>query len=257
MQIYAAMVDRLDRNIGRILAKLREIGQEDNTLVLFMSDNGGCAEEVQAGWTGRHIPKLARDGRPVRVGNNPEVMPGAEDTYQSYGLPWANASNTPFRLYKHWVHEGGISTPLIARWPARFRAAVELVHEPTHFIDIMTTCVDAGAAVYPANAGGQSIIPMQGRSLLPLIMGKEKRFDRQLFWEHEGNRAMRHGTWKLVRKYPGEWELYDMNEDRTELHNLGESNQKLLGEMASAWEKWAGAAGVLPWEKVSKELVNR
>jgi arylsulfatase A-like enzyme len=257
MQIYAAMVDRLDQNIGRIFTKLRETGQEDNTLVLFMSDNGGCAEEIRSGWTGLHIPKMTRDGRPVRVGNNPAVMPGTEDTYESYGLPWANASNTPFRLYKHWVHEGGISTPLIARWPARLAASKNLIAEPTHFIDIMATCVDAGAAAYPTRAGGQTIIPMQGRSLLPLMTGKEKRFGRQLFWEHEGNRAMRHESWKLVRKYPGDWELYDMNGDRTELHDLGPSHKKLLGEMASTWQKWADAAGVLPWEEVSKKLVNR
>ncbi|HEY3835326.1 MAG TPA: arylsulfatase, partial [Bryobacteraceae bacterium] len=169
MQVYAAMVDRLDYNIGRILAKLRETGQEDNTIVLFMSDNGGCAEEVGPRWKGLHIPTSTRDGRPVRVGNNPEVLPGTEDTYQSYGLPWANASNTPFRLYKHWVHEGGISTPLIVRLPAGFGAKSGTVNEPTHFVDLMATCVDAGGATYPAQEGAQSVFPMQGHSLLPLI----------------------------------------------------------------------------------------
>jgi len=257
MQIYAAMVDRLDWNIGRILAKLRETGQEDNTMVLFMSDNGGCAEEVGPRWKGLHIPQLTRDGRRVRVGNNPEVMPGAEDTYQSYGLPWANASNTPFRLYKHWVHEGGIATPLIVRWPAGFKANQAAIDEPSHFVDLMATCVDVGSAVYPAQTGDEAIFPMQGRSLLPLISGREKRFERQIFWEHEGNRAMRRGRWKLVRKYPGEWELYDMESDRTELHNIAQAKSKLVGDMVADWESWATENNVLPWEQVSKELVGR
>ena len=253
MQVNAAMVERLDWNIGRILTKLRETGQEENTLVMFMSDNGGCAEELGRGAKGLHIPTTTRDGRAVRVGNVPGVMPGDEDTYQSYGLPWANASNTPFRMFKHWVHEGGIATPLIARWPAGFKASTKLIEEPSHFVDLMATCVDAGKATYPQG----DVFPMEGRSLLPVITGRESRLERQLYWEHEGNRALRRGQWKMVRKFPGEWELYDMTEDRTELRDLAGSQPKLVREMAADWEKWAAADGVLPWERVSKEQVNR
>jgi arylsulfatase len=257
MAVYAAQIDRLDQNIGRILAKLQAIGEEENTMVLFMSDNGGCAEEAAPNWKGIHIPRVTHDGRPVRVGNLDTIMPGAEDTYQSYGVPWANVSNTPMRLYKHWVHEGGISTPLIVRWPERFEQARTSIDEPTHFIDLMATFVDAGEAQYPERADGERIIPMQGRSLLPLISGTERHYDRSIFWEHEGNRAMRHGPWKLVRKFPGEWELYNMDDDRTELRNLAADRAPLLQEMASEWELWAKQAGVLPWDEVRKKLVPR
>ncbi len=257
MAVYAAMVDCLDRNIGRMLDQLKMSGQEENTLVLFMADNGGCAEEVRPNWKGLHIPARTRDGRPVRVGNLPSVVPGAEDTYQSYGLPWANASNTPFRLYKHWVHEGGISTPLIARWPKRFRPSKTFLSQPAHFIDVMSTCVDAAQAHYPTQAGGSSIIPMQGKSLLPTITGKPHVSERDIFWEHEGNRAMRRGPWKLVRKYPGPWELYNMDDDRTELHDRAHDRGALLKEMAAEWEAWAKRSNVLPWEDVVHRLKSR
>lgn len=256
MAVYAAQAHRLDLNVGRLLDKLKETGQEENTLVLYMADNGGCAEEIRPAWKGLHIPSQTRDGRPIRVGNVPSVMPGAEDTYQSYGVPWANSSNTPFRLYKHWVHEGGISTPLIARWPKRFRPSKSFRNDPAHFVDIMATCVDAGQAKYPAQADGQSIIPMQGKSLLPVLEGKGSA-QHDIFWEHEGNRAMRRGSWKLVRKYPGDWELYNMDNDRTELHNMAQAQPGVVKDMAAQWEKWAKEAYVLPWEEVSHKLVNR
>lgn len=249
MAVYAAMVEQLDRNIGRLLARLRENAQEDNTLVLFMSDNGGCAEEIGPRWKGLHIPAVTRDGRPVRVGNNPAVMPGPEDTYQSYGVPWANASNTPFRLYKHWVHEGGIATPLIVRWPARFHASQRFIDTPTHFIDVMATCVDAAGAAYPSG----DVIPLEGQSLLPAIAGRTPA-ERSLFWEHEGNCAVRRGQWKLVRKFPGDWELYDLKKDRTELRDLAASRPQLVRELSAAWDRWAARCGVRPWAEVSRQL---
>jgi arylsulfatase len=257
MEVYAAMVDRLDRNVGRILTKLQETGRADNTLVLFMSDNGGCAEEVRPAWKGLHIPARTRDGRAVRVGNIPAVMPGAEDTYQSYGAPWANASNTPFRLYKHWVHEGGIASPFIVRWPERIKPRRDWIGEPAHFVDIMATCADVGRAAYPPDGGAADVIPLQGRSLLPLAAGEASRIQRSIFWEHEGNRVIRNGVWKLVRRFPGEWELYNMDEDRTELHNLAQDHPGRVKDMAAEWQKWADGAGVLPWEQVSRELKPR
>ncbi len=257
MEVYAAMVHRMDQNVGRILDKLKETGRERNTLVLFMSDNGACAEEATPGWRGLHIPKTTRDGRPVRVGNVPSVMPGAEDTFQSYGIPWANASNTPFRLYKHWVHEGGISSPLLMRWPEKIAPRRTWVGGPGHFIDAMATCVDVSGAKYPPDSGGEGVIPIEGRSLLPLATHSAGQAERSLFWEHEGNKAMRRGPWKLVRKFPGEWELYNMEEDRTELKDLAGNFPARTKEMVAAWQAWADRAGVLPWEQVSKQQHSR
>lgn len=253
MEVYAAMIDRMDRNVGRILTKLKETGRDRNTMVLFMSDNGGCAEELGPRASGLHVPKTTRDGTPVRVGNIPGVMPGAEDTYQSYGVPWANCSNTPFRMYKHWVHEGGISSPLIVRWPERIKPPRRWIADPSHFIDIMATCVDVAGAQYPRDTGPNGVIPLQGRSLLPLVTGNARQADRNIFWEHEGNRAMRRGPWKLVRKFPGEWELYNMDDDRTELKDVAHAHPERVTEMASTWQKWADQAGVLPWEEVLKQ----
>lgn len=255
MAVYAAQVDRMDQGIGRILAKLRETGAEKNTLVMFLADNGGCAEEINPKWKGRHIPSHTRDGRPVRVGNTPGVMPGPEDTYQSYGIPWANASNTPFRLYKHWVHEGGIATPLIASWPGVIPANNAITHQPGHIIDVMATCVEAGRARYPSEFRGEKIIPLEGRSLMPVFEGGRRPGHSEMFWEHEGNRAVRQGKWKLVSRHPEGWELYDLEADRTELNNLADKYPEKAAELAALYEKWAARAGVVPWAEVQKAKI--
>jgi arylsulfatase A-like enzyme len=252
MAVYAAQVERLDRNVGRILAKLREAGVEDDTLVMFLSDNGACAEELTSSWKYRFTPEKTRDGRPVRLGNDPNVMPGPEDTYQSYGLPWANASNTPFRLYKHWIHEGGISTPLIARWPSRMKRTGTLTNQTGHIIDLMATCIDAGGAKYPSKYNGNDIRPLEGRSLAPVFEGKQREPHPAICWEHEGNRAIREGKWKLVSRYPREWELHDMEEDRTEMNDLAASDPKRVKAMAERWQRWADRCNVLPWEEVRR-----
>lgn len=257
MAVYAAMVDRLDQNIGKILEALKSSGHEENTLILFMSDNGGCAEEAGPRWKGPHISKHTRSGAPVRVGNIPTVTPGAEDTFQSYGLPWANASNTPFRLYKHWVHEGGIATPLLMRWPNAIPSTKKAIAEPAHFIDVMATCCDVAKAKFPAQMNGKQTRPPQGLSLAPLAMQKGTRLDRTLYWEHEGNRAARQGDWKLVSKFPGKFELYDMVADRTELHDRSQDQPKITGKLAASWERWAKDSGVLPWDEVERQLVSR
>jgi arylsulfatase len=222
-----------------------------------MSDNGGCAEELGPKAGGLHIPKHTRNGSPVKIGNLPANMPGHEDTYQSYGLPWANASNTPFRLYKHWVHEGGISTPLIMRWPNQIKASRQTISEPCHFVDMMATFVGISRATYPSEANGRAVRPMQGRNLVPLVHGKVKSFNRTLYWEHEGNQAARRGRWKLVRKFPGQYELYDIEADRTELHDRAGDQPKILAELKASWNAWAKDSGVLPWEEVQKGLHER
>jgi arylsulfatase len=178
-------------------------------------------------------------------------MPGAEDTYQSYGIPWANASNTPFRLYKHWVHEGGISTPLIAYWPGKARAGA-ISHEPGQLIDIMTTCIDISGAKYPSERRGQSVLPMEGTSLRPAFTGAKLTRRDAIYWEHEGNRAIRDGRWKLVSRFPDTWELFDLESDRTETTSLAGKHPDRVERMAARYDQWARRAHVEPWDKVQK-----
>lgn len=223
MSVYAAQIDRLDQNIGRVLNKLRETGQEENTLIMFLSDNGGCAEEKIRG----------------------ETLAGAigtADSFTSYGKPWANSSNTPFRLYKHWVHEGGIAAPFIAYWPAQIRKGNTFHHSPAHVIDLMATCIDVAGAQYPAGK-----IPLEGKSFAPAFTGKKRDLHDAIFWEHEGNRAVRQGKWKLVSKHPSGWELYDLEADRTELHDLAASQPDRVKSMTSLYDAWAKKCGVQPW----------
>lgn len=264
MEVYAAMIDSMDQGIGRIIAQLKKDGRFDNTLIFFLQDNGGCAEQM-----GRNPnpsaspaplqpfgaddlqpkvwpPMQTRDGRWVRTG--PEVMPGPPDTYVAYGRGWANVSNTPFREYKHWVHEGGISTPLIVHWPAGIapdrRGMLE--RQPGHLIDLMATCVDVAGASYPKEIAGKTIKPMQGVSLVPALNGRSLSRRAPIFWEHEGNRAVRDGKWKLVAKEHQPWELYDMELDRSELNDLAKANPTKVKELSAHWDTWAARSDVLP-----------
>jgi arylsulfatase len=249
MAVYAAQIDRMDQGIGRIMAKLRESGIEQNTLMIFISDNGGCAELLREdGQRGREW-KVTRDGQPMRFGNIAGLMPGDQATYMSYDLPWANASNTPFRLYKHWVHEGGIATPMIAYWPEAIRQP-SINHAPTHIIDLMATFLDVAQVDYPAEYDGRDIQPLEGESLLPALRGEPWQRERPIVWEHEGNRAVRDGRWKLVNKYPGDWELYDMVTDRTELNDLASANEPQAEKMIRIYAEWAERCGVIPWEQL-------
>jgi len=269
MEVYAAMVDSMDQGIGRIVKSLEEKGQLEDTLIFFLQDNGGCAEEYGSRGPEKPDPakavelkpmgpdelqlnmqpKVTRDGRPVRTGKG--VMPGATDTYIAYGKGWANASNTPFRLYKHWVHEGGISTPLIVHWPGRVKAKGELRSQPGHLIDIMATSVDVAGANYPTEYKDNEIIPMQGRSLVGAFDNKPIQRDEGLFWEHEGNRAGRKGDWKLVSRYPGKWELYDLKADRTEMNDLFEKRPEIAKELVKMYNDWARRSFVVPWGELT------
>lgn len=255
MEVYAAQIDRMDQGIGRILAALEETGRLEDTLVIFMSDNGACAEDIPDGVTAAELVSLmiakenTRDGRPVRFGNDPSLMPGAEDTYQSYGTAWANLSNTPFRLYKHWIHEGGIATPLILHWPKGIPARDELRHHPGQLPDIMATILDITGADYPSKFDGNDILPCEGESLQPSFAADNPERG-PLFWEHEGNAAVRIGKWKLVCKYPGPWELFDMEADRTEMSDLAAQDPERVRDMAARYEEWAKRCGVIPREKI-------
>ncbi len=251
MEVYAAQVDRMDQGIGSIVETLRETGQEENTLLVFLADNGGCAEVLTPEWRGLFLPDSTRDGEPVAIGNDFDRMPGPEDSYQSYGPHWAHASNTPFRRYKHWVHEGGIASPLIIHWPARMGEEGILVDDIGHLIDLMATFAEASDATYPERYNGEDIVEMEGTSLLPVIDGS-KIGERNLFWEHEGNRAVRSGRWKLVSAYDGDWELYDMVADRTELNNLKNVRTELADSLATLYDVWAERAFVVPWESLQE-----
>ncbi len=251
MEVYAAQIDRMDQGIGRILETLKETGQWENTLILFLSDNGGSAEErhpEDKEWISPYDGQLTtRDGKEVKFGNDPSMMPGSEETYQSYGIPWANVSNTPFREYKHWVHEGGISTPLIAHWPDGIKDTGVLRHRPAQLPDIMATVLDIVNAEYPEMHNGNEIKSCEGFSMMPLFNGEENHFTRDvLYWEHEGNCAVRKGKWKLVRKYPGDWELYDIIGDRTELNDLSDKYPEIVKELHSLYNDWAKRCSVLP-----------
>ncbi len=264
MEVYAAMIDRMDQGIGKLIAELKRTGQFENTLILFLQDNGGCAEVMGRAGNKEHpnidrpekpafpvmkpeefsaagsVPKQTRDGFPVRMG--PKVMPGGPDTYVAYGRGWANVSNTPFREYKHWVHEGGISTPLIAHWPNGIAVKGELRKQPGHLIDIAATCVDLAGA----KPGEQPATPLEGKTLVAAFANKP--LDRDIFWEHEGNRAIRSGDWKLVAKGPGaQWELYNIATDRTEATDLASKNPEKVSELTAKWEAWGKRTQVLPW----------
>jgi arylsulfatase len=232
MATYAACVSRIDQAVGDLVAGLKQRGVLDDTLILFMSDNGGNAE---AGPNGRTI------GDPTKA-----------DSDWFCGESWAYLQNTPFRRYKHFNHDGGISTPLIAHWPKGIAARGELRSQPAHLIDIMSTCVDVAGASYPAEFNGKSILPMEGRSLVPAFANRPMEREA-LFWEHEGNAAVRVGDMKQVRLgRDGAWELYDMKSDRTEQHDLAPDQPEMVAELATKWNAWAKRANAILVEDASK-----
>ena len=250
MEVYAAQIDHMDQGIGSIVSELESSDLLEDTLIIFLSDNGGCAEVLQPGDQGlleRRLTKpTTKDGRIVDLGNDPAVMPGGEESYQSYGVAWANLSNTPFRLYKHWTHEGGISTPFIAHWPKGIRCGGELRRTPSHIIDVMPTILEV-CGIELKNVDTK--YPIEGRSLTGRFDG-DGALNRKIFWEHEGNAAVRDDRWKLVRKYPDRWELYDIEDDRTELNDLSELYPDTVEQMKNEYSKWTQRCGVIPWERI-------
>jgi arylsulfatase len=245
MAVYAAMIEQMDRGIGEIIDAVDARGELDETMILFLSDNGACAEEINLGQAlGGGVARETRAGEPVQFGNDPSIMPGPEDTYTSLGLEWAAYANTPFRLFKSFVHEGGIATPLIVSWPSQIEAGI--VDQPGHIIDIMPTLLELAGAEYPQEFNGNEIQPVEGRSLLPVFAG-EARPDAVYIWEHEGNRAIRDGDYKLVATYGCDWELFDMRADRLEANNLAAAMPDKVAEMAARYEAEAARIGIQPW----------
>ncbi len=226
MAVFAAMVDRLDTEIGRVIDRLREQGMLDNTLVLFMSDNGACPFDRTRG---------------------KELEPWNPDSHWCYSTGWAHVGNTPFRLYKQNQHEGGITSPTIAHWPNGLTAKPgSITHQPAHLIDVMATAIDLGKATYPAtNAKGQ-VQPMQGLSLTPILQGQERKPHEALYFQFAENRAVRAGDMKLVSFRGGPWELYDLSTDRTELKNLAADRPEAVVQLSAKWMHWAEHVNLMP-----------
>jgi arylsulfatase A-like enzyme len=246
MAVYAAQIDRMDQGVGRVVERLRRHQLIDDTVVLVCSDNGGCAEflqeEAEVEGAHRYSGDLV-DGRAVRVGNLPEVRPGGADTFMSYDLPWANASNTPFRRHKSWVHEGGISTPLVVHWPQGI-SEPGIRTAPIHFIDVLPTIAALAGAEIPHDRDGLELVPVEGESFATSFNNATWRRNEPLWFEHEGNRALREESWKLVSRHPGRWELYNIEDDRTESIDLADQEPARVQRMSKAWETTAKRVGV-------------
>ena len=288
METYAAMITIMDQGVGEIVAELKKKGIYDNTIIFYLQDNGGNAELIGGGVKTRPEarnpeslkpltkdavnysmnPPILRDGKLVMAGL--DVMAGPADTYVSYLMPWAEVSNTPFRLFKHFVHEGGIATPLIVHWPDGIKDPGQIRRQIGHEIDIMPTIVQLAGATYPKEFDGHSIHPEDGISLMPTFNSDEPLPDRAIYWSHEQNRAVRWGKWKSVStanmfdggyghwKYyeNGPWELYNMDTDRSEVTDLSGQYPELVKKIAGMWDEWAHTHNVFPtpWKRVIPPL---
>lgn len=230
MAVYAASIEHVDRNIGKLVAYLRSTKQLDNTLILFMSDNGGSAESG---------PNGVSLGKPL----------GGPQSRLVVGQSWASLQNTPFSLYKHYTAEGGIATPLVAHWPQGIKASVSgsINKTPAHVVDIMATVLDISHTHYPSRFRNTDILPLNGESLVPLFNAEELTRKEPIFFEHEGNRAVRDGRWKLVSRLGGIWQLFDMQADRTETNDVFNQHPDIAQAMIAQYESWAQRDLVDQW----------
>ena len=238
MEVYAAQIECMDRGVGRILEALDKTGRRDNTLIIVTSDNGACAEEYSPDRPGNYLNEKTRDGRPLRVGNLPDVMPGSEDTWQSYGRAWAALSNTPLRSFKGEEYDGGNRVPLIACWPQKISKPGSIVQDVAHVIDLLPTVLDAAGLAYPKTFQSREVLPPDGKSLLPLFTGAASQKHDFLFWEFSGKRAARQGDWKLVYPRGGPWELYQIPVDPIEADNLAAKFPERVEQMSVRWNEW-------------------
>lgn len=233
MAVYAAMVDRLDQNIGRLMKRLEELGVDSNTLVMFFSDNGGC---------------------PYQNEEKPESIPGGQESHRTYNTPWAHASNTPFRLYKRHAHEGGVATPMIVRWPGGIARKGAIIGDVGHLIDLLPTCLELSGAKYPRSFAGHDLLPLEGHSLLPVLHGKGRK-PTPIFWEYIGHHAVRTGDHKLVAECGRPWSLYNVVTDRLEEEDLAQSRPELVGRLATLYEAWAERVGAMGHAQAEKSEV--
>lgn len=237
MAVYAAMVDRMDQNIGKLISFLKETEQEDNTIIVFLSDNGGSAETYNS--------------------TKPNAITGTEDSHVSYYGAWANVSNTPFRLFKSWVHQGGIATPFIISWPSQIKNGGTVIDFTGHINDVLPTFLAASQIEYPKTFKGVPLKSLDGTNLLPLLTNNNFHADRNLFFEHEGNRAIITNDWKLVAAKAKPWELYGFKNDKTELNNLAKTKKAVVKDLSEKYNKWAKDNRVLPWDDLYLLIKDR
>lgn len=256
MQTFAAQVEIMDRGIGKVLEGLERRGLADDTIVIFLSDNGASAEDLPQIELSEyikdteHIIPHGKDGSPMRVGNSPDIVPGPSDTFASYGPSWANLSTTPFRRFKKWVHQGGIAAPFIIRWPEGALDDGGFVRAPHQLVDVVPTLLEACGAQAAEDA---LAVPLEGRSMLSELRGGASDTERCLYWEHVGNSGIRRGDMKLVRERNRPWELYDVRQDPSEMNNLADLERDLVTELEAEYRRWADRVGVLPWS-VTEEI---
>ena len=251
MAVYAAQVAAIDRGVGQLLETLKAAGEEDNTLVMLLSDNGAAPDgglvPTRSGFgfgPNSRNTNWRNDGVPIRPGSGPEQPPGPHDTFAAYGRAWAGASNTPLRGTKLGAYEGGIRTPLVARWPAVIRKRGAITRQPGHVIDFMATCLDLANVDYPTEFSGRKPLPLEGKSLLPIFQGQEREGHKQLCWSTAWDHAIRMGKWKAVRpRKGGTWQLFDMEADATETVDLAKREPERAKELAAHFETWRKRVG--------------
>lgn len=251
MAVHAAMIDRVDQGIGQLIETLKKNGQYENTLILFMSDNGASNERCEMYSPGDNDrPDMTRDGRPIIYPKNKEVMPGTETTFASIGKDWANVANTPFRFWKAKMYEGGICTPMIAHWPKGIKKNKSgVTPEMGHVMDIMATCIDLAKAKYPTDYNGNTIIPMEGKSLVPVFKKGKREGHDYIGFEHFGEKAFRSNDgWKIIKPSGNktQWQLYNLATDRTELNDLSAQFPEKVKEMEKLYNEWAKRCLVVP-----------
>jgi arylsulfatase len=238
MAVYAAQLDRMDQGIGQLLAQLESMGVTDNTCIFFLSDNGGST---------------FTESSPPADYNSP---PGERASSETYTPSWANVSNTPFRMYKKWAHEGGIATPLVVHFP-KLIPAQAIDRQVGHIIDLMPTCLELAGVEYPDQYSGHNLFPLEGKSLLPVLEQKIREPHELLFWEHEGNQAVRKANWKAVKAFGNEqWELYNLDKDRVEINDLATTNPEILAELVQQFNLWAAKVGVEDWKSIQEARQN-
>ncbi len=226
MAVYAAQVDRMDQNIGRLIEMLKKQGVLDNTIIFFLSDNGGADTNLH---------------------DFPDAEIGSRNCWSAYGKSWGNVSNTPYRKFKAMVHEGGIITPMVVHWPAGIESKGQLIHDPVHITDLAPTIFSIVKTSYPNFFEGKDLIPQVGENILPIMNGENLPKSKSMFFEHQGNQAVRQGDWKLVRRHKQDWELYNLREDPTELTDLSDRNKDKKQELLTTYRQWAEKNNVMEW----------